>query len=57
MPERYGAWNSVYRRFQEWAESGVLRQVFKDLSGGGDLYDISTSVKADQASAGAKKGT
>ena len=22
LPERYGAWSSVYRRFQEWAETG-----------------------------------
>ncbi len=60
LPERYGAWSSVYRRFQEWADSGILRKIFEELAEEADLQDMSidsTSVKAHQASAGAKKGT
>ncbi len=60
LPERYGAWSSVYRRFKEWQESGLFRQIFKELAEDADLQDASldsTYIKAHQASAGAKKGT
>jgi len=60
LPERYGAWSSVYRRFKEWEESGLFQKIFDELAEGADLQDMSidsTSVKAHQASAGAKKGT
>ena len=59
-PERYGAWSSVYRRFKEWEESGLLLQIFEALAVEADLQDMSldsTIIKAHQASAGAKKGT
>ena len=60
LPERYGAWSSVYRRFKEWEESGLFRRIFEELAEDADLQDMSldsTSIKAHQASAGAKKGT
>jgi transposase len=60
LPERYGAWSSVYRRFREWEESGLFKRIFKELAEDADLQDMSldsTIVKAHQASAGAKKGT
>lgn len=60
LPERYGAWSSVYRRFKEWQESGLFQQIFEELTEDADLQDISldsTYIKAHQASAGAKKGT
>jgi len=60
LPDRYGAWSSVYRRFREWEESGLFQKIFKELAEESDLQDISidsTIVKAHQASAGAKKGT
>lgn len=59
-PERYGAWSSVYRRFKEWEESGLFQKIFEELAVEADLQDMSldsTSIKAHQASAGAKKGT
>ena len=59
LPERYGAWSSVYRRFKEWQESGLLERIMEELAVEADLQDMSldsTSIKAHQASAGAKKG-
>lgn len=28
LPERFGAWNSVYRRFRRWTRAGVWKEVF-----------------------------
>ncbi len=59
LPERYGPWETVYTRFRELISSGVLVQIFKDLNVDADMQDISldsTSVRAHQHAAGAKKG-
>ena len=31
LPERFGHWNSVWRRFDRWAKKGVWRRVFEAL--------------------------
>src|SRR5436305_1572293 len=31
LPERFGNWNSVWRRFDRWAQKGVWRRVFEEL--------------------------
>ncbi len=59
LPERFGPWETVYTRFRELVDSGILFQIFKDLNINADMQDISldsTSVKAHQHAAGAKKG-
>jgi len=59
VPERYGPWQTVYKRFKEWSESGLIEQIFLELAADADLQEImidSTSVKAHKASAGAQKG-
>jgi transposase len=59
LPERYGKWNTVYKCFAKWQEQGVFEKVFHELRIEADLQDISidsTSCKAHQHSAGAKKG-
>lgn len=31
MPERYGKWKSVHKRFTRWAKAGVWERVFAAL--------------------------
>jgi transposase len=58
LPERFGDWKNVHRRFSRWAESGVWKTVFQHLAADADneyaMLD-STIVRAHQHSAGAKK--
>ena len=58
LPERFGDWKNVHRRFSRWAKSGVWEKVFSDLAVDADneyaMID-STIVRAHQRSAGAKK--
>ena len=58
LPERYGAWQTIYKRFVQWQEAGLLEHIFHDLGADADLQDISidsTYIKAHKASAGAAK--
>ena len=62
LPERFGPWNSIYRRFRPvrrcgWAKAGVWQKVFEDLQEP-DLDWLmidSTVVRAHQQAAGQKK--
>src|ERR1019366_2569601 len=58
LPERFGDWNNVHRRFSRWAKSGVWQRIFQHLAADADneyaMID-STIVRAHQHSAGAKK--
>ncbi len=58
LPERFGNWKSVHRRWSRWAASGVWETVFQHLAGDADneyaMID-STIVRAHQHSAGAQK--
>ena len=59
LPERYGPWQTVYKRFVQWQESGLLERIFRELGEDADLEDISidsTYIKAHKASAGAERG-
>jgi transposase len=60
LPERFGDWKNVHRRFSRWAESGVWEKVFQHLAADADneyaMID-STIVRAHQHSAGAQKKT
>lgn len=56
--ERYGSWKTVYSRFCKWRDSGLLVAIFQALQVEPDFENLSidsTSVKAHQHSAGAKK--
>lgn len=58
LPEWYGAWSTVYSRFVQWQEEGLFDTILKELSEEADFQDMSidsSTVKAHQASAGAKK--
>ena len=58
LPERFGDWKNVHRRFSRWAQSGVLEVVFAHLASDADneyaMID-STIVRAHQHSVGAVK--
>ena len=59
LPERYGPWQTVYKRFAEWQKSGLIEKIFHELGEDADLEDISidsTYIKAHKASAGAERG-
>ena len=58
LPERFGPWNSVFRRFSRWAKSGIWDRVSQALGGEPDLDQLildSTIVRAHVHAAGAKK--
>lgn len=57
LPERFGRWNSVWRRFDRWCAAGVWPGLAAAL-GEPDLEELhldSTSVKAQHAAAGARR--
>ena len=59
LPERFGDWKNVHRRFSRWAQSGVWDLVFAALIKDRDneyLMIDTTIVRAHQHAAGAKKG-
>ena len=58
LPRRFGAWNSVFRRFSRWSKSGVLARVAQALGGEPDLDALildTSIVRAHVHAAGAKK--
>jgi transposase len=57
LPERFGPWNSAYRRFRRWAKAGIWQQVFERLQKPDFdwLMIDSTIVRAHQHASGQKK--
>ena len=58
LPERFGAYQSVKRRYYRWIEMGVLDDMFAALAREADLEWLmidSTVVRAHQHAAGARK--
>lgn len=61
LPEEYGKWNSVFRRYRRWATTGVFDAMLETLAGAverdgrADMID-STIVRAHHCAVGIKKG-
>ena len=56
LPERFGRWNSVFKRFNLWSKKGVLQKWFQSISSDNDpewLFINGSIVKAHQDSSGA----
>jgi transposase len=59
LPDVFGSWNSVFRRFSGWSAKGIWHGVFAAMADDGDFEYLivdSTIVRAHQHAAGAKKG-
>jgi putative transposase len=59
LPESFGAWNSVFQRYNRGANAGVWERVFRALSGDPDVEYVmidATIVRAHQPAAGANGG-
>ena len=59
LPEAFGNWNSVFKRFNDWCKKGKLKVVFRRLAIDPDhewTFVDGTIVKAHQHSSGARKG-
>lgn len=56
VPERFGCWSTLYKRYRRWTASGVFERVFGTLD-----YDLSTVmidgtyIKSHQHASGALK--
>ena len=59
LPEYYGPWQTVYKRFAQWQKNDKFKQLFENVRENPDMQDLcidGTYIKAHRASAGAKKG-
>ena len=61
LPEEFGNWNSVWRQYRRWCESGVWDIILQALAdSGGDLDALqmidSTTIRAHRCAAGEKGG-
>ena len=59
LPEVFGDWNSVFRRFSRWSHKGVWWRVFAAMSDDPDFEYLiidSTIIRAHQHASGAKRG-
>jgi transposase len=57
LPDRFGNWNTAWRRFDRWSRAGVWQRVFEALQDPDLEWLIldSTVIRAHPCAAGAKK--
>jgi transposase len=59
LPKEFGKWNSVFKRYDRWAKSGVLNKILDLLTVESDFEWVmvdSSVIRAHQSAAGAKGG-
>ena len=58
LPERYGKWNTIYKRFCLWQQNGLFEKIFSELITDADFQEIcidSSMCKVHQSANGVKK--
>lgn len=58
LPNEYGHWNTVYKRFARWCEAGVWERMLASFADEADMESVmldSTIVRAHPCAAGAQK--
>lgn len=58
LPEEYGQWNTVYKRFLRWCEQGVWKRMQEAFADDPDLEHLlldSTMIRAHPCAAGAPR--
>ena len=56
LPERYGKWNSVYKKFQQWIKAGVFEKLTQSKAEYGEFFTLdSTFCKVHRHALGARK--
>ena len=58
LPEKFGTWNTVHRRFRRWVTQGVFDRIFESTNGSLDLRAVMVDgsfVKVHQHASGAPK--
>ena len=57
LPDRFGPWNTAWRRFDRWARRGVWQRLFEALQDPDVEWLLldSTVIRAHPSAAGAKK--
>lgn len=58
LPQEYGGWNTVYKKFARWSDAGVFSRMLQHFKDDPDMENImvdSTVVRAHACAAGASK--